>query len=75
MVIQPTHMDSSLLANSMLCVVLFWLKIEQLIPELKNKLDQDEIIAAGHSMGAATAMLVSGITLSIQWMAIKKPRF
>ena len=30
------------------------------------RLDQDEIIAAGHSMGAAAG-------LPIQWMAIKKP--
>ena len=39
------------------------IEIEQLIPELKNKLNQDKIVAAGHSMGAATAMLVSGMTL------------
>ena len=39
------------------------IEIEQLIPELKHKLDQEKIAAAGHSMGAATAMLVSGMTL------------
>jgi dienelactone hydrolase len=37
--------------------------IEEMIPDLKNRLDRSKLIAAGHSMGAATAMLVSGMKL------------
>ena len=37
--------------------------IEEMVPELKGKMDTTKLIAAGHSMGAATAMLVSGMKL------------
>ena len=37
--------------------------IEEMVPELKNRLDTSKLVAAGHSMGAATAMLVSGMKL------------
>ena len=37
--------------------------IEEMIPDLKNRLDRSKLVAAGHSMGAATAMLVSGMKL------------
>ena len=37
--------------------------IEEMIPDLKNRLDTSKLVAAGHSMGAATAMLVSGMKL------------
>jgi len=37
--------------------------IEQLVPDLENKLDTTKLVAAGHSMGAATAMIVAGATL------------
>ena len=38
-------------------------EIEDKFPDLKNKLDETKLVAAGHSMGAATAMIVSGMTL------------
>ena len=37
--------------------------IEELVPDLENKLDTTKLVAAGHSMGAATAMIVAGMTL------------
>ncbi len=37
--------------------------IQELVPDLKGKLDTSTLVAAGHSMGAATAMLVSGMKL------------
>ncbi len=37
--------------------------IERLVPDLENKLDTTKLVAAGHSMGAATAMIVAGMTL------------
>jgi len=37
--------------------------IEEMFPDLENKLDENKLVAAGHSMGAATAMIVSGMTL------------
>ena len=37
--------------------------IEEMVPDLKNRLDTSKLVAAGHSMGAATAMLVSGMKL------------
>ena len=37
--------------------------IEDLVPDLENKLDTTKLVAAGHSMGAATAMIVAGMTL------------
>ena len=37
--------------------------IQEMVPDLKGKLDTSKLVAAGHSMGAATAMLVSGMKL------------
>jgi len=37
--------------------------IETIVPDLKDKLDRTKLVAAGHSMGAATAMIVAGMTL------------
>ncbi len=37
--------------------------IETVVPDLKDKLDRTKLVAAGHSMGAATAMIVAGMTL------------
>ena len=37
--------------------------IEAQVPELAGRLDRDRLIAAGHSMGGATAMAVSGLVL------------
>lgn len=37
--------------------------IEAQVPELAGQLDHDRLIAAGHSMGGATAMAVSGLVL------------
>ncbi|SVB01646.1 uncharacterized protein METZ01_LOCUS154500, partial [marine metagenome] len=37
--------------------------IETIVPDLKDKLDRTSLVAAGHSMGAATAMIVAGMTL------------
>ena len=37
--------------------------IETIVPDLNNKLDRTKLVAAGHSMGAATAMIVAGMTL------------
>ena len=37
--------------------------IETIVPDLEDKLDRTKLVAAGHSMGAATAMIVAGMTL------------
>ena len=37
--------------------------IQTMVPDLKGKMDTSKLVAAGHSMGAATAMLVSGMKL------------
>jgi fermentation-respiration switch protein FrsA (DUF1100 family) len=37
--------------------------IEELVPELAGQLDDQRLVAAGHSMGGATAMAVSGLKL------------
>ena len=37
--------------------------IETIVPDLEEKLDRTKLVAAGHSMGAATAMIVAGMTL------------
>ena len=37
--------------------------IQEMVPDLKGKMDTLNLVAAGHSMGAATAMLVSGMKL------------
>ena len=37
--------------------------IQEMVPDLKGKMDTSNLVAAGHSMGAATAMLVSGMKL------------
>ena len=37
--------------------------IQTIVPELQGKMDISKLVAAGHSMGAATAMLVSGMKL------------
>ena len=45
--------------------------IEAQVPELAGQLDHDRLIAAGHSMGGATAMAVSGLVLhdnSTKWV-------
>ena len=45
--------------------------IEMQVPELAGQLDHNRLIAAGHSMGGATAMAVSGLVLhdsSTQWV-------
>jgi dienelactone hydrolase len=37
--------------------------IEELVPPLAGKLDDERLVAAGHSMGGATAMAVSGLKM------------
>ena len=37
--------------------------IQEMVPDLKGKMDSSKLVAAGHSMGAATAMLVAGMKL------------
>ena len=37
--------------------------IQTMVPDLQGKMDTSKLVAAGHSMGAATAMLVSGMKL------------
>ena len=37
--------------------------IQEMVPDLRGKMDTSKLVAAGHSMGAATAMLVSGMKL------------
>lgn len=37
--------------------------IEALVPELAGRLDRQRLVAAGHSMGGATAMAVTGLEL------------
>jgi len=38
-------------------------QLEQLVPELQGKMDADRLIAAGHSMGAGTVMLLNGVEM------------
>ena len=37
--------------------------LEELIPELRGKTDPDRLVAAGHSMGAGTVMLLNGVEM------------
>lgn len=38
-------------------------KIQELVPEIGGKLDDDHVAAAGHSMGGGTAMAVTGLVM------------
>ena len=37
--------------------------IEQISPQLKGRIDRERIVAAGHSLGGATAMAVTGVIM------------
>jgi len=38
-------------------------QLERLVPQLQGKIDADRLIAAGHSMGAGTVMLLNGVAM------------
>ncbi|GGD27826.1 alpha/beta hydrolase family protein [Hyunsoonleella pacifica] len=75
-VIQPTHLDSKTLklgenitgwplfwrsrAEDMIHILNQLKRIESIIPEIKNRVDYDKIVAAGLSMGAHTTSLLLG---------------
>ncbi|BDH85018.1 alpha/beta hydrolase family protein [Lactococcus lactis] len=79
-VIQPTHLDSNTLAiDPKTTEVPFWKSrvddmstildnlevIEELVPQISNKLDKDKVAVIGHSMGGLTAGMLLGEQLRL----------
>lgn len=76
-VIQPTHLDSSMLSPASPEAPLFWRSrvqdmkrildqleaVEKLVPDLSGRVDKERVAVAGYSLGGHTASMLLGMQL------------